>query len=135
MGGLLGDFVKAAIFWLYYSFIHTEASGYLDNPSATILFAVLGIPSAILFGIIITAIVSAIKLKSGRRIGILGGAAIGVGLIGASVAILLFLPIRGLPVDNWFSWAITASFVGDFGIIIGAVAGMTAGHKNRVRFQ
>ena len=134
MGGLLGNIAKSAVFWFYFSFIHTKASGYLDNPSAVGVFAFLGMPSAIVLSFIIVLVTRSIGLRTRRRIGILGGAAIGDGLIGVLVGILLLLPKMKFPLDNAFSWIFMAPFVGDFGLIIGAIAGMMAGQRKRKRF-
>jgi hypothetical protein len=135
MGGLLGNIVKSAIFWAYFSFINTKQSGYLDNTSAVGLFAFLGMPSAVFMSVIIAAVIRSINLKSGRSIGIPGGAVIGIGLMCALVIILLLVSNIRLPVDNFSSWIIAAPFYGDFGVIIGAVAGMTAGQKNKMSLR
>jgi hypothetical protein len=135
MGGLLGNIVKSAIFWAYFSFINTKQSGYLDNTGAVGLFAFLGMPSAVFMSVIIAAVIRSIKLKSGRSIGILGGAVIGIGLMCALVIILLLVSNMRLPLDNFSSWIIAAPFYGDFGVIIGAVAGMAAGQRNKMRLR
>jgi uncharacterized membrane protein len=130
IGGVLGNILKSAVFWAYFSFINTKQSGYLDTTSAVGLFAVLGIPSAIFMSAIIVAVIKSINLKLGRSIGILGGAVIGIGLMCALVIILLLVSNMKLPLDNFSSWIIAAPFYGDFGVIIGATAGMMAGQRN-----
>lgn len=135
MGGLLGNLAKFAAFWFYYSFIQTEASGYLGNTRAAGIFAVLGVPPAIFLSIIIVLVVRSIGLQTRRRIGVLVGAAIGVGFMGALVVTISLIPKMGLSLDSFFSWIIVAPFVGDFGITIGAAAGMMAGQRKGMRFR
>jgi hypothetical protein len=132
MAGLLGNIVKFAIFWFYYGFINTEESGYLSKSDMLEVSVVLGIPSGVSLSIIIVAIIRWIKFKSGRSIGILGGAAIGVVFMGALLGLLWLL--SNTPVSpNVLSFIIIAPFMCDYGVIIGAVAGMMAWQRDSMR--
>jgi hypothetical protein len=135
MGGLLGNTVKSAIFGLYFSFISTESSGYFRNTSLVEAMFFLGMPSAVVMSIIIVSIIRGITLRSERHIGVLGRAILGPLIMSVLLAIILLVTGNVLPVRNSSSWMIASLFYGDFGVIIGAIAGMMAGQRNKMRLR
>ena len=130
LGGLLGNFAKSIIIWVIFSLIYPKKIGYFGTAPTVLLFVILGIPSSIIMGVIIAVVIRAINLKKGYGMGFPGRAAIGAGIVCAlRVVIYLYdilIPaVNRWSADNFSAWMIASLFYIDFGVIIGATAGLT----------
>lgn len=122
LGGVLGNLAKAIIVAAGIFISSTRFDG------SVLFFAVLGIPSAAISGLIIAIIIRVIARKF--RMGIIARAATGAGLLLALGLIAYFSDVSSWSADEISTWMIASLFYIDFGLITGAVAGIMAGPKS-----
>jgi hypothetical protein len=135
-GAVLANFAKAAGIWIVLTFLYPGRTGYIDNNGVAFLFAISGIPSSAFAGAVIALVIRGVNSKAGIKLGPFGRAAVGASLLCAT-SLLFYYYDKYFPgknrwsADNPSSWIVWSIAYGDFGIVIGSIAGVMATRKTR----
>ena len=121
MGGVLGNTAKATIVAVIVFVKYQRFDG------SALFFAILGIPSAALVGVIIAMILRLIARKV--RTGIVARTTAGGCLVLAMGVIAYFGGVSNWSADDISTWMLASLFYLDFGFLTGAIAGLLAGAK------
>jgi hypothetical protein len=133
-GAILANFAKAAIIWIVLIFFYSKRTGYFDNNSVAVLFAISGIPSAACAGAVIAIVIRCVNSKAGIDLGPFSRAAVGASLLCATSMLLYYYDkyfprINRWSADNPSSWMVWSIVFFDFGIMMGSIAGVMATRK------
>ena len=135
-GAIVANFAKAAIIWIVLTFFYSKRAGYFDSNTVAFLFAISGIPSAAVAGAVIALVIRGVDSKAGINLGPVGRAAVGAGLLCATSLLLYYYDkyfprINRWSADNPSSWMVWSIAYWDFGIMIGAIAGVMSTRETR----
>ena len=126
LGGLLGAFVKALLFWIFYVFKPEADGGY---KYLVIMLPIFGLPWAALAGALIGYAVG--KRSHDKKPGLLASSVVGAGALAVIGVSGYFLGARSVSIDNVMGISIFSLFFPDFGVISGALAGLLCGYSSR----